>query len=205
MPQPQIPQSRPQRHARRQQAHHRPVRRQLLLGPRRHAGAGALERRLAGQPRARARWPTRPASTSCCRSAAGRATAATPTTRAPPTRRSPGPAGLLASSKRITVFGTVHAPLFNPIIAAKMMMTADHIGQGRFGLNIVCGWNEDEFEMFGVIAARPRAPLRVRPGMVGRGAARLERQGELRLSRASTSTSRASAPSPSPTAARVPW
>jgi dimethylsulfone monooxygenase len=59
-------------------------------------------------------------------------------------------AGLLASSKRITVFGTVHAPLFNPIIAAKMMMTADHIGQGRFGLNIVCGWNEDEFEMFGV-------------------------------------------------------
>jgi alkanesulfonate monooxygenase SsuD/methylene tetrahydromethanopterin reductase-like flavin-dependent oxidoreductase (luciferase family) len=58
--------------------------------------------------------------------------------------------GLLASSKRITVFGTVHAPLFNPIIAAKMMMTADHIGQGRFGLNIVCGWNEDEFDMFGV-------------------------------------------------------
>ena len=58
--------------------------------------------------------------------------------------------GLLALSKRITVFGTVHAPLFNPIIAAKMMTTADHIGQGRFGLNIVCGWNEDEFEMFGV-------------------------------------------------------
>lgn len=58
--------------------------------------------------------------------------------------------GLLAASKRITVFGTVHAPLFNPIIAAKMMMTADHIGKGRFGLNIVCGWNEDEFDMFGV-------------------------------------------------------
>ena len=58
--------------------------------------------------------------------------------------------GLLAASKRITVFGTVHAPLFNPIIAAKMMVTADHIGEGRFGLNIVCGWNEDEFEMFGV-------------------------------------------------------
>jgi dimethylsulfone monooxygenase len=58
--------------------------------------------------------------------------------------------GLLASTKRITVFGTVHAPLFNPIMAAKMMMTADHIGEGRFGLNIVCGWNEGEFEMFGV-------------------------------------------------------
>ena len=58
--------------------------------------------------------------------------------------------GLLASTHRITVFGTVHAPLFNPIMAAKMMVTADQIGEGRFGLNIVCGWNEGEFEMFGV-------------------------------------------------------
>jgi FMNH2-dependent dimethyl sulfone monooxygenase len=59
-------------------------------------------------------------------------------------------AGLLAATERITVFGTVHAPLFNPIIAAKEFVTADHIGQGRFGLNLVVGWNEDEFEMFGV-------------------------------------------------------
>jgi dimethylsulfone monooxygenase len=58
--------------------------------------------------------------------------------------------GLLASTKNITVFGTVHAPLFNPVIAAKEMVTADHIGEGRFGLNIVVGWNEGEFEMFGV-------------------------------------------------------
>ena len=59
-------------------------------------------------------------------------------------------AGLLASTKRITVFATVHAPLFNPLIAAKEFVTADHIGRGRFGLNIVCGWNEDEFRMFNV-------------------------------------------------------
>jgi dimethylsulfone monooxygenase len=58
--------------------------------------------------------------------------------------------GLLASTRRITVFGTVHAPLFNPLIAAKEFVTADHIGEGRFGLNVVVGWNEDEFEMFGV-------------------------------------------------------
>jgi len=58
--------------------------------------------------------------------------------------------GLLAATERITVFGTVHAPLFNPIIAAKEFVTADHIGQGRFGLNLVAGWNEGEFEMFGV-------------------------------------------------------
>jgi len=58
--------------------------------------------------------------------------------------------GLLSATKHITVFGTVHAPLFHPIIAAKQMATADHIGEGRFGLNIVVGWNEGEFEMFGV-------------------------------------------------------
>ena len=59
-------------------------------------------------------------------------------------------AGLLASTNKITCFGTVHAPLFNPLMAAKEMVTADHIGGGRFGLNIVCGWNEGEFDMFGV-------------------------------------------------------
>jgi alkanesulfonate monooxygenase SsuD/methylene tetrahydromethanopterin reductase-like flavin-dependent oxidoreductase (luciferase family) len=58
--------------------------------------------------------------------------------------------GLLAQTKRITCFGTVHAPMFNPLIAAKEMVTADHIGRGRFGLNIVCGWNEGEFDMFGI-------------------------------------------------------
>ena len=58
--------------------------------------------------------------------------------------------GLLAATQRITVFGTVHAPLFHPLIAAKEFVTADHIGQGRFGLNIVAGWNEGEFAMFGV-------------------------------------------------------
>ena len=58
--------------------------------------------------------------------------------------------GLLANTRRLTAFGNVHAPLFHPIIAAKQMVTADHIGGGRFGLNIVVGWNEDEFQMFGV-------------------------------------------------------
>ena len=58
--------------------------------------------------------------------------------------------GLLAATSRITCFGTVHAPLFHPIIAAKQCVTADHVGEGRFGLNVVAGWNEGEFEMFGV-------------------------------------------------------
>jgi dimethylsulfone monooxygenase len=57
--------------------------------------------------------------------------------------------GLLAKTERLVVFGTVHAPLIAPLIAAKEFVTADHIGEGRFGLNLVCGWNEGEFEMFG--------------------------------------------------------
>jgi len=58
--------------------------------------------------------------------------------------------GILASTKRLTAFGTVHAPLFHPVIAAKQIVTADQVGEGRFGLNVVIVWNEDEFEMFGI-------------------------------------------------------
>jgi alkanesulfonate monooxygenase SsuD/methylene tetrahydromethanopterin reductase-like flavin-dependent oxidoreductase (luciferase family) len=62
--------------------------------------------------------------------------------------------GILASTRNLMAFGTVHVSLFNPIVAAKQMVTADHIGQGRFGLNIVCGWNNDEFDMLGVNLAQ---------------------------------------------------
>jgi dimethylsulfone monooxygenase len=58
--------------------------------------------------------------------------------------------GLLGATERMTVFGTVHAPLFHPLIAAKEFVTADHVGAGRLGVNLVVGWNEGEFEMFGV-------------------------------------------------------
>jgi len=58
--------------------------------------------------------------------------------------------GLLAATRRLRVFCTVHVPLHHPLVAAKQMATGDHIGQGRLGVNIVCGWNEDEFQMFGV-------------------------------------------------------
>src|SRR5262245_56873935 len=54
-------------------------------------------------------------------------------------------AGLLAQTKRIMAFSTVHVTLTNPVAAAKQMASIDHIGDGRFGLNIVCGWNRDEF------------------------------------------------------------
>lgn len=59
-------------------------------------------------------------------------------------------AGLLAATKEISIFGTVHVSLLSPIFAAKQMVTAHHIGEGRFGLNIVSGWNVGEHEMHGV-------------------------------------------------------
>lgn len=58
--------------------------------------------------------------------------------------------GLLALTERINVFATVHIPLIHPVFAAKQLATADQVGQGRLGINLVCGWSEDEFGMFGV-------------------------------------------------------
>ncbi|MEK9683680.1 MAG: LLM class flavin-dependent oxidoreductase [Rhodospirillaceae bacterium] len=58
--------------------------------------------------------------------------------------------GILAATQKINVFGTVHVSLINPVFAANQMVTADLIGSGRFGLNIVAGWNIAEHEMFGV-------------------------------------------------------
>tara|TARA_B100000700_G_C14980904_1_gene826340 strand:+ start:353 stop:1459 length:1107 start_codon:yes stop_codon:yes gene_type:complete len=59
-------------------------------------------------------------------------------------------AGLLSATKSIHVFATIHAPFLNPVFAAKQSVTCDHIGSGRLGLNLVAGYNEKEFDMFGV-------------------------------------------------------
>ena len=58
--------------------------------------------------------------------------------------------GLLALTREICVFGTLHVAFINPVFAAKQVVTADHIGRGRFGLNVVSGWNSGEFKMFGI-------------------------------------------------------
>jgi FMNH2-dependent dimethyl sulfone monooxygenase len=58
--------------------------------------------------------------------------------------------GLLAATRRIQVFATFHVPLAHPVLAAKMVATADHVSGGRFGLNIVAGWYAQELSMFGL-------------------------------------------------------
>jgi alkanesulfonate monooxygenase SsuD/methylene tetrahydromethanopterin reductase-like flavin-dependent oxidoreductase (luciferase family) len=58
--------------------------------------------------------------------------------------------GLLAATHRIQVFATMHVPLGHPVAVAKMGATVDHVSGGRFGLNVVAGWNTEELAMFGV-------------------------------------------------------
>lgn len=60
----------------------------------------------------------------------------------------PWAAGIGASTSRIMVFSTVHVPLFHPVQIAKLSATVDHICGGRFAINIVSGWNVEEFQMF---------------------------------------------------------
>ena len=59
-------------------------------------------------------------------------------------------AALAAATRQIGLFMTVHVPLVHPLYAAKALATVDHISHGRAGLNIVCGWNPKEFDMFGI-------------------------------------------------------
>ena len=59
-------------------------------------------------------------------------------------------AALGALTRNIGMFVTAHVPLVSPAYAAKAIATIDHVTNGRVGLNIVCGWNADEFAMHGV-------------------------------------------------------
>jgi len=62
-------------------------------------------------------------------------------------------AGIAAVTTRTQVFATVHLPTMHPLRAAKEVATVDHISGGRFGLNVVAGWNADEFRMFDLALA----------------------------------------------------
>jgi len=59
-------------------------------------------------------------------------------------------AGLAAATSHIGLFSTSHVLTTHPIVAAKQSATIDHISNGRFALNVVCGWFQDEFDMFGL-------------------------------------------------------
>jgi FMNH2-dependent dimethyl sulfone monooxygenase len=59
-------------------------------------------------------------------------------------------AGLLAKTRHINVFATMHVTANHPVIVAKQMATIDEISHGRAGLNVVAGWNKPEYGALGL-------------------------------------------------------
>lgn len=57
---------------------------------------------------------------------------------------------LASITKKIYLFSTVHTSFVHPIFAARSTSTIENISNGRFGINIVCGWNKSEYDMFNV-------------------------------------------------------
>jgi len=54
-------------------------------------------------------------------------------------------AGLAAATDKIGLFASVALPTMEPAMVARMASTIDDISGGRFGINIVSGWNQIEY------------------------------------------------------------
>jgi len=48
-------------------------------------------------------------------------------------------AGIAQATEHVCVFTTAQVPIFPPVVAAKLTATIDHISNGRFAINVVCG------------------------------------------------------------------
>jgi pyrimidine oxygenase len=59
-------------------------------------------------------------------------------------------AGLAAVTKRIQLFATCAVLAIPPPIAARMAVTIDSISHGRFGVNIISGWQRREYTQMGI-------------------------------------------------------
>ena len=59
-------------------------------------------------------------------------------------------AGLAAVTERIQLFASVATPTLPPALVARMATTIDDISNGRFGINIVSGWNQSEYAQMGL-------------------------------------------------------
>ena len=57
---------------------------------------------------------------------------------------------LSSITKNIKFYATVHVPILHPTYVARSLASIDQISKGRINLNIVCGWSQDEFQMFGL-------------------------------------------------------
>jgi pyrimidine oxygenase len=59
-------------------------------------------------------------------------------------------AGLAAVTSRIKLYATVPTLAIPPAIAARMGATIDSISHGRFGLNVITGWQRPEYSQMGL-------------------------------------------------------
>src|SRR5216683_2626729 len=59
-------------------------------------------------------------------------------------------AGLAAITSRIRLYATVPTLAVPPAIAARMSSTIDSISNGRFGLNVITGWQRPEYSQMGL-------------------------------------------------------
>jgi pyrimidine oxygenase len=59
-------------------------------------------------------------------------------------------AGLAAVTTRIKLFASVAVLTIPPAVLARMAVTIDSISHGRFGVNIVSGWQKAEYEQMGI-------------------------------------------------------
>jgi pyrimidine oxygenase len=59
-------------------------------------------------------------------------------------------AGIAAVTRRIQLFASVAVLTLPPAFAARMAVTIDSISHGRFGLNMITGWQEKEYSQMGI-------------------------------------------------------
>ncbi|GGB20840.1 pyrimidine utilization protein A [Allosediminivita pacifica] len=59
-------------------------------------------------------------------------------------------AGIAAQTSKIQLFGSVGMLTIPPAVVARMTATIDSIAPGRFGVNIVTGWQPKEYEQMGI-------------------------------------------------------
>lgn len=59
-------------------------------------------------------------------------------------------AGLAAVTSKIKIFATVATLTIPPAIVARMASTIDSIAPGRFGINLVTGWQKAEYSQMGL-------------------------------------------------------
>ncbi len=60
-------------------------------------------------------------------------------------------AGLAAITSQIDLYASIAIPTIHPAVVAKMAVTIDDISKGRFGINIVPGWNKLEYSQMGLL------------------------------------------------------